>query len=61
MPLVWRSMVLGAGAGQVVGGYGLVAVYNATLSHTPVFLVGAAAMACGSMLAFPLWDRAAVR
>jgi predicted MFS family arabinose efflux permease len=61
MPLVWRWMVLGAGAGQVVGGYGLVMVYNATLSHTPVFLIGAAAMACGSMLAFPAWDRVAAR
>lgn len=61
MPYLWRSMVLGAGTGQVIGGYGLVAVYNVTQSHTPVFLIGAAAMACGSALALPMWDRASER
>jgi hypothetical protein len=50
-------MVLAGGTGQVVGGYGLVAVYNATGDHAPVFLIGAAAMACGSALALPMWDR----
>ena len=61
MPHVWRWMVLAGGAGQVVGGYGLVAVYNATGDHIRVFLMGAAAMACGSLLALPLWSRKSAR
>ena len=61
MPFVWRWMVLAAGAGQVVGGYGLVAIYNATGDHALVFLIGAAAMACGSLLALPVWSRKPVR
>jgi predicted MFS family arabinose efflux permease len=61
MPFLWRWMVLAGGVGQVVGGYGLVGVFNATQDYTPVFLMGAAAMACGSALALPLWDRASGR
>jgi predicted MFS family arabinose efflux permease len=61
MPFVWRWMVLAGGVGQVVGGYGLVAVYNATGDHTRVFLIGAAAMACGSLLALPFWTRRTAR
>jgi len=61
MPLVWRWMVLAGGTGQVVGGYGLVAVFNATGEHAPVFLIGAAAMAGGSLLALPLWNRRIAR
>ncbi len=61
MPLVWRWMVLAGGTGQVVGGYGLVAVYNATGEHAPVFLIGAAAMAGGSLLALPVWNRRIAR
>ena len=54
-------MVLSGGVGQVVGGYGLVAVFNATGEHAPVFLMGAAAMACGSVLALPLWNSTITR
>ena len=61
MPFVWRWMVLSAGAGQVVGGYGLVAVYNSTADHALVFLIGAAAMACGSLLALPWWNKKSTR
>jgi hypothetical protein len=57
MPIVWRWMVLSAGVGQVIGGYGLVAVFNATGAYGPVFVLGAAAMACGSVLALPVWNR----
>ena len=44
-----------------IGGYGLVAVFNATGEHAPVFLMGAAAMACGSLLALPQWNRTITR
>ena len=58
MPQVWRRMVLSVGLSQTVGGYALVALFNATGSYTAVFLTGAAAMAGGAVLSLPLWDRA---
>ena len=61
MALVWRWMVLAGGTGQVIGGYGLVAVYNAAGDHTPVFLIGAAAMAGGSLLALPARNQRSAR
>lgn len=51
---LWRWMVLAVGIGQLVGGYGLVALFNSRGSYTEVFLVGAAAMAGGAILAFGL-------
>jgi hypothetical protein len=57
MPHVWRWMVLAVGLGQTVAGYGLVTLFNATGSYTPVFLVGGGAMAAGALLSLPHWDR----
>lgn len=57
MPQVWRRMVLSVGLSQTVGGYLLVALFNATGSYTAVFLTGATAMAGGAVLSLPLWDR----
>lgn len=51
---LWRWMVLAVGTGQLVGGYGLVVLFNSRGSYTEVFLVGAAAMAGGAVLAFGL-------
>jgi len=50
MPHVWRWMVLAVGLGQTVSGYALVSLFNATNSYTPVFLIGAGAMALGAAL-----------
>jgi len=60
---LWRWMVLAVGTGQLVGGYGLVALFDASGSYPAVFLVGAAAMAAGAVLAFGLraGDRAGPR
>ena len=49
---LWRWMVLAVGTGQLAAGYGLVALFNARGSYAEVFLVGAAAMAGGAVLAF---------
>lgn len=57
MPHVWRWMVLAVGLGQTVAGYGLVTLFNATGSYTPIFLTGGAAMAAGAILSAPYWDR----
>lgn len=47
---LWRWMVLSVGAAQLVGGYALVALFNATGSYLAVFLVGGAAFAAGAAL-----------
>ena len=57
MPHIWRRMVLSVGISQTVGGYALVALFNATGSYTAVFLIGAAAMALGALLSLPVWER----
>ncbi|NKB59598.1 MAG: YbfB/YjiJ family MFS transporter [Alphaproteobacteria bacterium] len=57
MPHVWRRMVLSVGISQTVSGYALVALFNATGSYTPVFLIGGAAMALGAVLSLPIWAR----
>ncbi len=59
MPHVWRRMVLSVGVSQTVGGYALVALFNATGSYTAVFLIGGAAMALGAILSLPVWERKA--
>lgn len=47
---LWRWMVLSVGAAQMVGGYALVTLFNATGSYFSVFLVGGAAFAAGAAL-----------
>ncbi len=47
---LWRWMVLSVGAAQLAGGYGLVALFNATGSYLAVFLTGAGAFAAGAVL-----------
>lgn len=47
---LWRWMVLSVGAAQLVGGYALVALFNATGSYLAVFGVGGAAFALGALL-----------
>ena len=51
---LWRWMVLAVGTAQLVGGYGLVTLFEARGSYAEVFLVGAAAMLAGAVLAFGL-------
>lgn len=58
MAHVWRWMVLAVGVAQTIAGYALVSLFNATNSYTPVFLVGAGAMALGAVLSLRLWERA---
>ena len=53
---LWRWMVLAVGTGQLVGGYGLVALFDARGSYSEVFLVGSAAMLGGAVLALGLRD-----
>ncbi|MEQ8398406.1 YbfB/YjiJ family MFS transporter [Thalassobaculum sp.] len=51
---LWRWMVLSVGTGQMVGGYGLVALFNGRGSYLEVFLIGSAAMLGGGVLALGL-------
>ena len=51
---LWRWMVLAVGTGQMVGGYGLVALFNGRGSYLEVFLIGSAAMLGGAILALGL-------
>jgi len=57
MPHVWRRMVLSVGLSQTIGGYLLVALFNATGSYTAVFLIGGGAMALGAVLSLPVLER----
>ena len=47
---LWRWMVLSVGAAQLVGGYALVALFNATGSYVAVFAAGGIAFAAGAVL-----------
>ncbi|MDF1791407.1 MAG: YbfB/YjiJ family MFS transporter [Thalassobaculaceae bacterium] len=47
---LWRWMVLSVGAAQLVGGYALVALFNATGSYLTIFTVGGIAFAAGAAL-----------
>lgn len=57
MVVLWRWMVIATGGGQIVAGYALVGMFNSNGDHVPVFLVGAAAMACGALLCTGLRSR----
>ena len=50
MPPLWRAMALVGGVAQVVAGYSLVALFEMTGSHVPIFLIGGAAMAVGALV-----------
>ena len=50
MPALWRTMALVGGVAQVVAGYSLVALFEVTGSHVPIFLIGGAAMALGALV-----------
>jgi len=43
-------MALVGGIAQVAGGYMLVALFEITGNHVPVFLIGGTAMAVGALL-----------
>ena len=47
---LWRWMVVAVGTAQIVGGIGLVELYNRTGDYRPVFLVGGAAMGLAALL-----------
>jgi predicted MFS family arabinose efflux permease len=47
---LWRWMVVSVGAAQIVGGIGLVELYNRTGDYRPVFLVGGVAMGMAALL-----------
>ena len=47
---LWRWMVVSVGTAQIVGGIGLVELYNRTGDYRPVFLVGGVAMALAALL-----------
>jgi predicted MFS family arabinose efflux permease len=47
---LWRWMVVSVGTAQIVGGIGLVELYNRTGDYRPVFLVGGIAMGMAALL-----------
>lgn len=47
---LWRWMVLSVGTGQLVGGYALVALFNATGSYLTLFLIAGLAFGGGAVL-----------
>ena len=47
---LWRWMVVAVGAAQILGGIGLVELYNRTGDYRPVFLIGGASMALAALL-----------
>jgi MFS family permease len=50
MSTVWRHMTLIGSIGQGLGGYLLVALFDATGSYAAIFLIGSAAMASGALI-----------
>ena len=50
MSRVWRHMTLIGSIGQGLGGYLLVALFDATGSYAAIFLIGSAAMASGALI-----------
>jgi predicted MFS family arabinose efflux permease len=47
---LWRLMVLSVGTAQIIGGIGLVELYNRTGDYRPVFLIGGIAMGLAALL-----------
>jgi predicted MFS family arabinose efflux permease len=47
---LWRWMVVSVGTAQIIGGIGLVELYNRTGDYRPVFLVGGIAMGMAALL-----------
>lgn len=47
---LWRWMVVSVGTAQIVGGIGLVELFNRTGDYRPVFLVGGVAMGLAALL-----------
>jgi predicted MFS family arabinose efflux permease len=47
---LWRWMVVSVGTAQIVGGIGLVELFNRTGDYRPVFLVGGVAMGIAALL-----------
>jgi predicted MFS family arabinose efflux permease len=47
---LWRWMVVSVGIAQIVGGIGLVELYNRTGDYRPVFLAGGVAMGLAALL-----------
>ena len=50
MSKVWRHMTLIGSIGQGIGGYLLVALFDATGSYAAIFLIGSMAMASGALI-----------
>jgi predicted MFS family arabinose efflux permease len=49
MLVLWRWMVIAVGAAQIIGGAGLVYLFDLTANYTVIFAIGAAAMAAGAI------------
>ena len=47
---LWRWMVVSVGTAQIIGGIGLVELYNRTGDYRPVFVVGGVAMGLAALL-----------
>jgi predicted MFS family arabinose efflux permease len=47
---LWRLMVVSVGTAQIIGGIGLVELYNRTGDYRPIFLIGGIAMALAALL-----------
>jgi predicted MFS family arabinose efflux permease len=55
---LWRWMVVSVGTAQIVGGVGLVELYNRTGDYQPVFLIGGTAMGMAALVCASLsWKR----
>jgi predicted MFS family arabinose efflux permease len=57
---LWRWMVVSVGTAQIVGGIGLVELYNRTGDYRPVFLVGGVAMGLAALLCASLGRKPSV-
>lgn len=55
---LWRWMVVSVGTAQIIGGIGLVELFNRTGDYRPVFLVGGVAMGLAALLC---WSLSAVK
>lgn len=60
MARVWRWMALTSGITKAIAGYALVALFDLTQNHIPIFLIGGGAMALGALVSLRLGTRAIV-